>query len=91
MPGKYFYVWLDAPIGYIASLENHLRARNDESAEEIWSETANTEIYHFIGDFGHAGVSFALISGSSFQNEGFNEQKAVCGVGSDDRQGSVFF
>ena len=49
MPGKYFYVWLDAPIGYIASLENHLRARNDESAEEIWSETANTEIYHFIG------------------------------------------
>ena len=49
MSGKYFYVWLDAPIGYIASLENHLRAKNDESAEEIWSETANTEIYHFIG------------------------------------------
>ena len=49
MSGKYFYVWLDAPIGYIASLENHLRAKNDESAEEIWTETANTEIYHFIG------------------------------------------
>ena len=49
MTGKYFYVWLDAPIGYIASLENHLRSKNDESAEEIWSETANTEIYHFIG------------------------------------------
>ncbi len=49
MPGKYFYVWLDAPIGYIASLENHLRSKSDESAEEIWSETANTEIYHFIG------------------------------------------
>ena len=49
MSGKYFYVWLDAPIGYIASLENHLRAKNDESAEEIWSETADTEIYHFIG------------------------------------------
>ena len=49
MPGKYFYVWLDAPIGYIASLENYLRAKNDESAEEIWSETANTEFYHFIG------------------------------------------
>ncbi len=49
MSGKYFYVWLDAPIGYIASLENHLRAKSDESAEEIWSETANTEIYHFIG------------------------------------------
>ncbi len=49
MPGKYFYVWLDAPIGYIASLENHLRTKSDESAQEIWSETANTEIYHFIG------------------------------------------
>ncbi len=49
MTEKYFYVWLDAPIGYIASLENHLRSKNDESAEEIWSETANTEIYHFIG------------------------------------------
>ena len=49
MPEKYFYVWLDAPIGYIASLENHLRAKSDESAEEIWSETADTEIYHFIG------------------------------------------
>ena len=49
MPGKYFYVWLDAPIGYIASLENHLRAKKNESAEEIWSEAADTEIYHFIG------------------------------------------
>ena len=49
MPGKYFYVWLDAPIGYIASLENYLKSNNKESAEEIWSETANTEIYHFIG------------------------------------------
>ncbi len=49
MPGKYFYVWLDAPIGYIASLENYLKSKNKQSAEEIWSETANTEIYHFIG------------------------------------------
>ena len=48
MPGKYFYVWLDAPIGYIASLENYLKSNNKESAEEIWSETANTETYHFI-------------------------------------------
>ena len=49
MPGKYFYVWLDAPIGYIASLEKYLKSNNKESAEEIWSETADTEIYHFIG------------------------------------------
>ena len=70
MPGKYFYVWLDAPIGYIASLENHLRARNDESAEEIWSETADTEIYHFIGkdimNF-HALFWPALLETSNFK------------------------
>ena len=49
MPGKYFYVWLDAPIGYIASLENYLNSETKETAEDIWSESANTEIYHFIG------------------------------------------
>ena len=49
MPDKYFYVWLDAPIGYIASLENYLNSETKETAEDIWSEAANTEIYHFIG------------------------------------------
>tara|TARA_Y100001936_G_C16075443_1_gene673703 strand:- start:1584 stop:3053 length:1470 start_codon:yes stop_codon:yes gene_type:complete len=49
MPDKYFYVWLDAPIGYIASLENYLNSETKETAEDIWSESANTEIYHFIG------------------------------------------
>jgi len=70
MPGKYFYVWLDAPIGYIASLENHLRAKSDESAEEIWSETANTEIYHFIGKdiaYFHALFWPALLKSSNIR------------------------
>ena len=62
MPDKYFYVWLDAPIGYIASLENFLRSETKESAEEIWSENANTEIYHF-----HALFWPALLETSNFK------------------------
>ena len=47
---KYFYVWLDAPIGYIASLENYLKKKNiDKGSRELWGEQSDTEIYHFIG------------------------------------------
>ena len=47
---KYFYVWLDAPIGYIASLENSLKKKNiDKDSRELWGEQSDTEIYHFIG------------------------------------------
>lgn len=55
-PGKYFYVWLDAPIGYIASFKNWCE-KNGKSWEEYWlddgEDDANlnngTELYHFIG------------------------------------------
>lgn len=47
---KYFYVWLDAPIGYMASLKNLLAKRNDFSFDEFWSaEATDTEVHHFIG------------------------------------------
>ena len=47
---KYFYVWLDAPIGYIASLENYLKRENSsKNSEELWGKDSNTDIYHFIG------------------------------------------
>ena len=47
---KYFYVWLDAPIGYMASLRNLLAKRNDFSFDEFWSaEATGTEVHHFIG------------------------------------------
>ena len=47
---KYFYVWLDAPIGYIASLENYLKKKNiDKDSRELWGVQSDTEIYHFIG------------------------------------------
>ena len=47
-PGKYFYVWLDAPIGYIASFENYC-ARNGTDFDSYWKPGGDTELYHFIG------------------------------------------
>ena len=44
---KYFYVWLDAPIGYIASTD-HWCQQNDRNVDEFWRD-ANTEIHHIIG------------------------------------------
>lgn len=49
-PNKYFYVWLDAPIGYMASFKNYCD-RTDINFDDFWSlDKANeTELYHFIG------------------------------------------
>jgi methionyl-tRNA synthetase len=47
-PGKYFYVWLDAPIGYMASFKN-LCAKNGLDFDEYWNKDSKTELYHFIG------------------------------------------
>lgn len=47
-PGKYFYVWLDAPIGYMASFKN-LCAKNGLDFDEYWNADSKTELYHFIG------------------------------------------
>jgi len=47
-PGKYFYVWFDAPIGYIASFEV-LRARRGLDFDSYWKSETATELYHFIG------------------------------------------
>ncbi|MBM3364946.1 MAG: methionine--tRNA ligase [Betaproteobacteria bacterium] len=46
-PGKYFYVWLDAPIGYLASLKNYF-ARTGRDFDAFLSDPS-TEQYHFIG------------------------------------------
>jgi methionyl-tRNA synthetase len=46
--GKYFYVWLDAPIGYMASFKN-LCYRSHLKFEEFWKKNSKTELYHFIG------------------------------------------
>ncbi|MBP6561971.1 MAG: methionine--tRNA ligase, partial [Neisseriaceae bacterium] len=47
-PGKYFYVWLDAPIGYMASFKNHCD-RHGIDFDEYFKPDTTTEMYHFIG------------------------------------------
>ena len=47
-PGKYFYVWLDAPIGYMASFKN-LCDKRGVDFDEYWQKDSKTELYHFIG------------------------------------------
>ncbi|WHI50621.1 methionine--tRNA ligase [Microbulbifer sp. MLAF003] len=47
-PGKYFYVWLDAPIGYMASLKNYCD-KNGSDWLDYWKKDSNAEVYHFIG------------------------------------------
>ncbi|MBE0482245.1 MAG: methionine--tRNA ligase [Bacterioplanes sp.] len=48
-PGKFFYVWLDAPIGYMASFKYLCDRRDDLDFDEYWRPDSNAEVYHFIG------------------------------------------
>lgn len=48
-PGKYFYVWLDAPIGYMASFKNLCDRRPDLDFDTYWKKDSTAELYHFIG------------------------------------------
>ncbi|MGY3300163.1 methionyl-tRNA synthetase [Pseudomonas sp. TE6288] len=48
-PGKYFYVWLDAPIGYMASFKNLCARRPELDFDAFWKEDSTAELYHFIG------------------------------------------
>ena len=45
---KFFYVWVDAPIGYIASISNWAN-KNDLNMNDLWSDKSDYEIHHFIG------------------------------------------
>jgi len=68
-PGKYFYVWLDAPIAYIAS-HKHLAARTGEDYLETWKEGSDVEVYHFIGkDIANFHCLFwpAMLQGAGFR------------------------
>ena len=47
-PGKYFYVWLDAPVGYMASFKN-LCSRTGIEFDDYFRADSDTEMYHFIG------------------------------------------
>ncbi|HRD69869.1 MAG TPA: methionine--tRNA ligase [Legionella sp.] len=45
---KYFYVWLDAPIGYMASFKKYCN-EHGASFDEFWKKESTTELYHFVG------------------------------------------
>jgi methionyl-tRNA synthetase len=48
-PGKYFYVWLDAPIGYMASFKNLCDRTEGLEFDDYWAKDSDAELYHFIG------------------------------------------
>ncbi|WP_410051803.1 methionine--tRNA ligase [Buchnera aphidicola] len=48
-PNKYFYVWLDAPIGYISTFKNLCYKKPRLNFNDLWNEQSNYELYHFIG------------------------------------------
>ncbi len=68
-PGKYFYVWLDAPIGYMASFKNWCD-RNEHNFDDYWKQDSSTELHHFIGkDIARFHTLFwpAMLHGSGFR------------------------
>ncbi len=68
-PGKFFYVWLDAPIGYIASFKN-LCDKQDIDFDAFWESDSETELYHFIGKdiiYFHGLFWPAILHGSGFR------------------------
>lgn len=68
-PGKYFYVWLDAPIGYLSSTAKWC-ADNGKRIEEYWGEGADTDIVHFIGKdivYFHTLFWPVMLQSASFQ------------------------
>ncbi|MBB3183217.1 methionyl-tRNA synthetase [Halomonas fontilapidosi] len=68
-PGKYFYVWLDAPIGYLASFQN-LCDRQGIDFDAYWAPDSDAEVYHFIGKdivYFHALFWPAMLHGADFR------------------------
>ena len=70
-PGKYFYVWLDAPIGYLASHKNYLdKLHKAEDFDLYWGKDSKAELYHFIGKdimYFHALFFPAMLLKSDFR------------------------
>ncbi len=69
-PGKYFYVWLDAPIGYMASFKNLCEQREDLNFDDWWEKDSDCELYHFIGkDIAYFHTLFwpAMLHGAGFR------------------------
>ena len=68
-PGKFFYVWLDAPIGYMGSFKN-LCDRENIDFDSYWNENSDAELYHFIGKdiiYFHSLFWPAMLEGSGYR------------------------
>ncbi len=68
-PGKYFYVWLDAPIGYMASLQQYCE-RTGKDFDSYWNKDSNAQVYHFIGkDIAYFHMLFwpAMLHGANYR------------------------
>ncbi|MGJ0624831.1 methionine--tRNA ligase [Xenorhabdus bovienii] len=69
-PGKFFYVWLDAPIGYMGSFQNLCSKRDDLNFDEFWSKDSEADLYHFIGKdivYFHSLFWPAMLEGSNYR------------------------
>ena len=67
---KYFYVWLDAPIGYMASFKNLCQKKPALSFNDYWAADSKAELYHFVGKdivYFHALFWPAVLKGSGFR------------------------
>ncbi|MCP3699797.1 MAG: methionine--tRNA ligase [Aliivibrio sp.] len=67
---KFFYVWLDAPIGYMGSFKNLCNKRDDLNFDEYWKKDSTTELYHFIGKdivYFHSLFWPAMLDGAGFR------------------------
>lgn len=67
---KYFYVWLDAPVGYMASFKNLCARRKDLNFAEYWEHNRPVELFHFIGKdiiYFHALFWPAMLHGADFR------------------------
>ncbi|MFT4654634.1 MAG: methionyl-tRNA synthetase [Kangiellaceae bacterium] len=68
-PGKFFYVWVDAPVGYMASFKNYAD-KHGINDSEFWEIGNDTELYHFIGkDIAYFHCLFwpAMLEGAGFR------------------------
>ena len=69
-PNKYFYVWVDAPIGYMASFEHLCSKRPDLNFNEYFGKDSTTELYHFIGKdivYFHSLFWPAMLEGAGYR------------------------
>jgi methionyl-tRNA synthetase len=69
-PGKFFYVWVDAPVGYMASFKNLCDKTNGLNFDEYWNKDSDAELYHFIGKditYFHCLFWPAMLEGAGFR------------------------